>query len=287
LGSTIKFTQVKSADRDCSPLRTAIFIDYEAWYWGLQNTYMTTPDPAGFLNHVKQNGKIQSISVFGPFSEPHMKNDVTKLRTITNNIIDCTSNRPTKDYTDFIMLDHIYRHIMTSDSTEQYCILTGDGHFSSVTTYLTAYLDRVVGIYGVSGTINRALADSASWVVELQNGENTVTDVGDDRIVNNVLMTIMDAERKGLSPLFDKVSEASARYYGDDLEETRTVLSRLIMAGFVVERSVVLQDGRKRKFISPNWDLVLGRGLLRNSVRHKPAAGWNQTRGSTRAVAVM
>ena len=97
------------------------------------------PDPRDFRDKLEAEYDIEDIMVFGDFSSPVIAEDLGKLRSITNTIIETgnTFNRRKKDMTDFIMLDYIYQYADQNKRTGTYIIFTGDGHFQSVTKYLS------------------------------------------------------------------------------------------------------------------------------------------------------
>ena len=91
---------------------------------------------------------------FGDFSKNQsLREEMTKIRGFTNNIIETGNgtNRVTKDFTDFIMLDHIYQAAMSDrDDIDVFVIFTGDGHFTSVASFLKNKCKKEVEIYAVS-----------------------------------------------------------------------------------------------------------------------------------------
>lgn len=80
-------------------LSTAIFVDYECWRFALYNLYGMETDLAGWFQDVRSKGQIDELHIFGDFSKELLKKDTPKLRTITNDIIDCTNPASEKDYT--------------------------------------------------------------------------------------------------------------------------------------------------------------------------------------------
>jgi len=121
----------------------AVFVDYEHWYISLHRMYQIRPNLQAWMADMKENYDILDVTFFADFSNQHLANEVPRIREITNNII---FTAPTgtgahkKDFTDFIMLDHIYQRAMSSKEIDTFIIFSGDGHFSSVVSFLKTIL---------------------------------------------------------------------------------------------------------------------------------------------------
>jgi hypothetical protein len=158
---------VNQKDEAFEKVRTTVFVDYEAWFYGCRNQYQTEPDVAGWFNHVKDKGQIDDVLFFADFSHESIKNHIVKLRNISNSIIDCSKGEKTKDYTDFIMLDNIYQHLIKRQETQHFILFTGDSHFQSIVAFLRNFNDKKVGIYSVDGSLSPLLAEAANWYCRL------------------------------------------------------------------------------------------------------------------------
>ena len=106
---------------------------------------------------------------FADFSHQSLADEMKRIRIYSNSIVDTRSGNGNskKDFTDFIMLDHIYRKALTSDDTDVFILLTGDGHFSSAVSFLKNIYSKEVGIYGVKDAISNQLQNCASWTIEV------------------------------------------------------------------------------------------------------------------------
>ena len=128
-------------------LTTIVFVDYESWFWALYNQYGETPDVREFIQDIKQRGKLKQIYflVILPRRKWRVKKQIEDGNKPNHRLRD---GRDTENYTDFIMLDYIYRSILRdqdANEIEQYILVTGDGHFHSVVAYLTTFKDKIVG----------------------------------------------------------------------------------------------------------------------------------------------
>ncbi|MDP4270453.1 MAG: hypothetical protein Q8909_10060, partial [Bacteroidota bacterium] len=59
--------------------------------------------------------------------------------------------------------DHIYQEVIQNPYVEQFIVITGDGHFSSVISFLQTFCDKSVGIFGVYNTLSKQLVNCSSW----------------------------------------------------------------------------------------------------------------------------
>lgn len=235
---------------------TIVFVDYESWFWGLYNKYGETPDIESFIKDVKQQGNLEQVYFFGDFTKEQMQKERLKLRTFTNDIIDCANpSENKKDYTDFIMLDHIYKTILLRQDVEQYVLVTGDGHFSSVVAYLKTFKDKIVGIYGVKGGISAQLEGSASWCKQIEPKNARFE-------YQKVLSTIQWAESKKIELItFSKTVEVCSKFYRAESAKISASLSKLIDDGYIEQLVKKLANGQEVRVLKTNWDLLIKHGI--------------------------
>ena len=115
--------------------RAVAFVDYEHWYISLDKMYHVKPDIRAWVEDMSQTLNVQEIYFFADFSKAGLREEIPKIRGFTNKIIETGSmtTRVQKDFTDFIMLDHIYQEAMSrQNDNDVFVIFTGDGHFYSV-----------------------------------------------------------------------------------------------------------------------------------------------------------
>lgn len=148
----------------------AAFVDYEYWYVSLKDIYHTQPDLIGWCGHLRERYQVESIRFFGNFLDRNLSNEVARIRTVSNDIIETNCNndgRFMKDMSDVIMLDAIYRTAAEKRSPRTFVLFTGDGHFQPVVRYLVQDLGKRVELYGIQGTVSRALREAASQCYEI------------------------------------------------------------------------------------------------------------------------
>jgi len=235
-------------------LSTAVFVDYECWRFALYNQHGLETDIMEWFNDVKTHGRIDELHFFGDFNNELLSKDMPKLRTLTNDIIDCSNPVSTKDYTDFIILDRIYQCVMKNDNIQQYIIFSGDGHFSSVVAFLKNFKDKIVGIYAVDGTLNPQLRDSATWCQFV-----SIPEVNHTKETKLLLENLRWAESQdGLYPTFAKTISTVSKRSNDISQESVTVaLKHLIEQGYVKQENKPIGDGKEIRVLIPDWDLLI------------------------------
>lgn len=235
-----------------SNIPTLVFIDYESWRYGLYNKYGMDTDIAGWFQDVKSKGSIEEIYVFGDFTNEIMAKDIPKLRTITNNIIDCRNPENQKDYTDFIILDHIYQKLIKSQHTKQYIIFSGDGHFHSVTAFLKNFNDKIVGVYAVNGTLSDQLKNSASWYIEVSP---PIDD--NSKYRKMILKNLQWAEMQPkLIPYFSQTINTTSKRFNADKDKLTAVLKNMIDDGYIKQVDEQTSDGKSIRALRADWTLL-------------------------------
>ncbi len=135
----------------------------------MERIFKSKPDIRKWCNTISQLYDVRDILFFGDFSNPSLRAEITRIREVSSSIIE-TQNASAfhkKDHTDFIMLDHIYQRAMTYGSdTDVFIIFSGDGHFSSVTSFLVNRCNKIVAVYGVRDCLSTQLRNTASIASE-------------------------------------------------------------------------------------------------------------------------
>ena len=149
--------------------KAVAFVDFEHWYIALDNLYHIRPDIKGWRDELNAKYDLQEIVVFADFSNPSLRAEIAHIREVTNVIIETQNSSPhiTKDFTDFIMLDHIYQKTVSRPDIDVYVIFTGDGHFSSAVSFIMNRLNKPVVIYAVRDALSQQLRNTASEVFEV------------------------------------------------------------------------------------------------------------------------
>ena len=157
-----------SVPRNSKPSAIA-FVDYEHWYISMYRMYSRKPDIRQWRSAVSELYDVHDILFFGDFSNPSLRAEISKIREVSSSIIETqnASSYHKKDYTDFIMLDHIYQRAITyGDNTDVFIIFSGDGHFSSAASFLVNRCGKTVAVYGIRDCLSTQLKNTASVTVE-------------------------------------------------------------------------------------------------------------------------
>ena len=218
--------------------KAVAFVDYEHWYISMTKMHEQKPDIKGWYADMSKKYNVTEVCFFGDFSNQSLRSEIPRIREVTNFVIETQNASPhhKKDYTDFIMLDHIYQRAMTSHDVDTFIIFSGDGHFSSVVSFLNIKLEKDVGIYGVRDAISNQLKNSASWVIELpgKNEENLEYCRMILRNLRNLAKT-RNAKGQKQRPAFWPTVEAVAKYNDADKEKVAEALRGLIDKGYIYQ----------------------------------------------------
>ncbi len=236
------FTTRKQPPITDHALQSLIYVDYESLFYGMYDRFKLKPNLVALLDELKSQGRFaESIKVFGDFSNELIKSEQGKIRTITSTIIDCqqpNSEGHKKDYTDFLMLDSIYQDSMTKPHVDQFILITGDNHYSSVATFLRTQKDKVIGVYAVEGTLGRQLADCSSWVKTIMPKDAT-----EDKYRENLVLCMLSAQEKNIKSTFMNTLNHAVVYYGGVFDIYRRILSDMITEGAVTQQMEDAPDG--------------------------------------------
>lgn len=243
--------------------RAVIFVDYENWFILFDKFYHKKPDVKAFRDELSHTYDIVDISFFADFSHPSLRAEISRIRAVTGSIIETqnSSGHYKKDFTDFIMLDHIYQEALMRSNVDTFIIFSGDGHFSSVISFLKTKCRKEVGIYGVKGAVSATLRDAADWAIEI-SGEDQAFLERAGMILTNLKALQSERGKKKARITFWPTAEAVARTYGVDKNEIADALRKLLDKGYMNQRYT--RVGTKNvKVIDIDWDKCKKDGLIR------------------------
>lgn len=238
--------------------KAVVFVDYEHWYISLTKMHDRKPDIKGWYTDMSSRYNVTEVCFFGDFSNQSLRSEIPRIREVTNFVIETQNASPhhKKDYTDFIMLDHIYQRAMTAQDIDTFIIFSGDGHFSSVVSFLSVKLEKNVGIYGVKDAISNQLKNSANWVVELPNTKAEYLEYY--RMILRNLRNLQDAQKgkkKKQRAAFWPTVEAVAKYNFADKDKVAEALRSLIGEGYIYQTKERI--GQKTiKVLQVDWEKV-------------------------------
>lgn len=241
------------------PPKAIAFVDYEHWYYSYQMLFGLKPEPADWRRKLEQEYQLDDVMVFADFGHKGIKEELTKLRSMTNTIIETqqTFNHYKKDMTDFIMLDYIYQTAALKPDIIKYILFTGDGHFQSVIKYLVQKLGKEVIVFGVKDAFSNQLKAVASESIGLPASGNVLKGYYRMIVENMAYVT----EHSNIIPTF--LGTVSAVANRNDAPEAliHAALQEMMEKGWVYQREQKVSFNRKIKVIAANWDALEKAGL--------------------------
>lgn len=236
------------------------FVDFDHWCISMLQKYGTKPDVRLWYNEICREYDLRGLFFFGDFSNPQLRSMLAELRGITNMIIETQNSdeHSEKDFTDFIMLDHIYRNA-NERGIDVFIIFSGDGHFSSVTSYLKNSCGKEVVVYGIKDSFSGQLKNCATKTVEMPCGEELKSCIL--RVVCRQLGRIYSSN-KNANPTFLATASAVAAAVGSDTESVSEVMNQMIADGYLYQVRKYAGHGRNIKVIRLDTDRLTAAGLL-------------------------
>jgi uncharacterized LabA/DUF88 family protein len=230
------------------------FVDYEHWFISLDKLHRhQRPDIKGWRNELANRFELQEIIFFADFSNPTIRLEIPRIREVSNYIIETqnTSSSHKKDFTDFIMLDHIYQKAINSPEINTFILFSGDGHFNSVCNYLITQLGKQVGVYAIRGGMSNQLKNTASWVELLP--KNVDPDLAVYRLILGNLRQLQDNKAKKSYPTFWATVEAVARQNTLKRRDVANALRYLIAQGCISQYEAKPEKGKTIKALTVDW----------------------------------
>lgn len=233
------------------------FIDYEYCFYSYMDTHKIKPCPVIWKKKMEEKYELSDIMVFGDFTQKEISEELRKLRSITNTIIE-TSNvflERKKDMTDFIMLDYIYQSVESRKDVDTYILFTGDGHFQSVVKYLRQKKKTVI-VCGIRETMSNQLRSVASEIADLP--------IEEERYVNyyKLIASNMNYVEQfpKIVPTFMRTVENVARKNNLPEELVADVLRRMIQKGYITKKVKRMSNGDVR-YLEACWDKMIEDGI--------------------------
>ena len=249
------FRKKSGKKTDGKPVAVA-FVDYEHWYISMNKLYNMKPNIQGWIKEMNEKYDVKEVTFFADFSNLSLSNEIPRIREVTNNIIQTTNAGAhyKKDFTDFIMLDHIYQRAMSADDVDTFIIFSGDGHFSSVVSCLKNKCRKDVGIYGIKDAFSTQLKNTASWYTELPN-ENEAFAPYYQMILNN-LKNLENKRYRNAKPTYARTVEVVSEFNSVSPEKVKQGLDSLINKGYILKEDIRV-DSKKVTTLKARWHLLI------------------------------
>ncbi|MBQ0125855.1 MAG: NYN domain-containing protein [Clostridiales bacterium] len=232
------------------------FVDFEHWYISLDKFFSVKPNVRAWANELEKSYDVKEIAVFADFSNPSLRAELEELRNVTSFIFDTknSSEHYKKDFTDFILLDYIYRKSITEKDVDTFIIFTGDGHFKSVVRFIIGECKKNVGIYGITGATNADLKKSASWFKEIPSDTEVYKEYY-KMIVDNFNYITVHREY-GENSTRDKIIARVGFKNGVTKKAIGKALDQMITEGYVYKSTYTDEKNQKYSVLKPNWELL-------------------------------
>ncbi|OGO88786.1 MAG: hypothetical protein A2Y17_03780 [Clostridiales bacterium GWF2_38_85] len=202
---------------------------------------------------MKKRVNLTEAIFFADFSHQSLADEIRRIRLFSNKIVDTrsTSGNVKKDFTDFIILDHIYQKALSSDDIDVFILLTGDGHFSSVVSFLKNIYSKEVGIYGVTNSFSRQLRETASWSIELPFADEIT-----DRYNKLVFDSIIEYEKKapGQVATLTKITEIANSKQNVSNNELNNTINKLTESGYLTLRRIGMKMKNQENALFVDWN---------------------------------
>ena len=232
-----------------------LFVDYEHWYISMTKLHHQKPNLLAWREEVSQKYEIKDIYFFADYSHPNLQAEIPRIREVTNMVIETknTSSFYKKDFTDFIVLDHIYQHAVSDRDVDCFIIFTGDGHFSSVVNFIRQRCHKEVGVYGVRLAMSGILKSAASWCIEIPEEEKKIDP--DMPYIDLVLSYLKDREleKNEKEMTLPETASRLKQYTGEDEEKFRRAANKLLELGYAKREETVVEGNRLVSILRPDW----------------------------------
>ena len=234
-------------NRNSALPKAVAFVDYEHWYISLKNNYGLSPNIKGWFEELNSHFNLIEVNFFADFSHKSLADEIGRIRLFSNKIIDTRSpNGVKKDFTDFIILDNMYQKALSSDDIDVFILFSGDGHFSSVTSFLKNFYHKQVVVYGVNGSFSKQLRETANSFYTLPSEQD---------INGSFYSTIFGYLKTSLHPKLDEAIETAVKKHrGVPKQKIANAVKTLMENDVISERAVANSKGKKQKMLFVDWE---------------------------------
>lgn len=234
-------------------------MDFEHWYISLEKLHCQKPNVKAWRDELAEAYDIADIYFFADFSNPSLRSEIENIRRVTNLVIETknASGFYKKDFTDFIMLDNIYQAAINRSDIDTFVIFSGDGHFSSVVTYLCTRCGKEVGIYGIRDAVSNQLRSAASWVKELPDKETRLQGFFYPVLQN---LKLLESRPKPSYPSFRATCEYVSKYYDLNVADVDKAMQEMLKLGYLTQTQQQV-DGKNLRVLRADWQRAIADGI--------------------------
>lgn len=227
------------------------FVDYEHWFYSYANKFSMEPNIEEWYDEIGSEYKVKNVFFYGDFNNHAIGDELKRLQKFTKNVVHTASMKDgvDKDFTDFIILDAIYRTAAQKHSPDVFIIFTGDGHFDLVVKYLRDIGKKVI-IYAVKHALSNKLKSSANSYVEMprQSQEHTYY----TEMIINAMRHLRSRDKVAT---YRRTIENVAEHNNVSKERVKMALDGLLSQKYLYEEDSEFQ-GRVQKILKPDWKRI-------------------------------
>ncbi len=228
--------------------KAVAFVDYEHWFISLKTNYGMKPDIKGWFEDLNRKFNLLEVNFFADFSHKSLADEIGRIRLFSNKIIDTRSpNGVQKDFTDFIILDNMYQKALSAEDIEVFILFSGDGHFSSVTSFLKNFYRKQVIVYGINGCFSKQLRETANASFVLPTEQN---------LYESYYSAIFEYLKTSPKPTYgEAIAVASKRIKGSAAKQNiEKAMKTLMETDIISERAISNTKGKKQKVLFIDWE---------------------------------
>ena len=233
---------MNSSDCNTQKKDAIVFVDYENWFYTLANSENKTdailekkPNIEALIDEISQESKIKEIYFFADFTHEQISKERSRIQAFSSDIIDCANPEGTKEFTDFIIVDKIYRTVFERKDIERYILVSSDAHFQQVVASTKNILRKEFFVYGID--IAKRLKNSASKYKEI----HTHT-INDPLRYEVMLVESIKKCEPPFYPTFRKTVESCSRYNNVEESLVNEILKNMIQKGQVIQREIEIKN---------------------------------------------
>ena len=234
----------------------AVFVDYEHWYYGYNNIFSMKPNVEEWYKELTEEYRVKKLMFFGDFNGNAIEDELPKLEKISKSVVHTASTKDgvDKDFTDFIILDAIYREAAKNNSPEVFIIFTGDAHFNLAVKYLRDIKKKVI-IYGVKRSLSNKLKSSANSYVEMPRIRQE-----QKYYYDAILKSLYILKKRRKMATYSKTIENVSVHSGVSRDRIQAALDDLLNNKYLFVEEQQYR-GKNPKILKANWKRIEQEGL--------------------------
>ena len=240
--------------------RAVAFVDFEYMQISFRKKFFLNPPLKEWYADISERFTIDDVFFFADFSNRAMKYNISQIRSITNNVIDTqnTSLRRKKDFTDFFILDAIYRTAFDKNSAKNIILFSGDGHFSAAVRFLREKCAKRVIVYGLENTVSGQLKSCATELISFPSYAvlkrlyyPVVAKTMQEQLAQtNNFLTFMNVLKTACSQ-----TNVNQTYLYDAMRQ-------MMDEGYISEGEQWINSRKRIRVLSPDFDKMKADGIL-------------------------